>query len=118
MLKFIESGEGRHRVYLEVMMAGSDIVVYIGGGEKPHIGAVSICSGTGEPLTFSLPNHKDYLVSHKAAQAIFKETGRKTLVIAGIHVDDASEEDILELLKNSEECVRKFKAGFVRAQTA
>mgnify|MGYP001040875502 CR=1 FL=1 len=115
MPKFIESGEGRHRVYLEVMRAGSDIVVYIGGGEKPHIGAVSICSEMGEPLTFSLPNHKDYLVSHKAAQTIFKETGRNTLVIAGIHVDEATEEDILELLKNSEECVRKFKVEFIRA---
>ncbi|MBC7113821.1 MAG: hypothetical protein H5T34_07425 [Candidatus Methanomethyliales bacterium] len=108
MANLIESGEGRHRVYLEAVSAGNDIVIYIGGGEKPHVGAISICTGRGRPFTISLPNHKDYLVSHRASQTIFNETGRSTVVIAGIHVDDASEDDIRKLLKNSEECVRSF----------
>ncbi|MCX8182140.1 MAG: hypothetical protein N3D12_03365 [Candidatus Methanomethyliaceae archaeon] len=115
MLHLIEFGEGRHRVYLDLIKVGRDLVIYIGGGEEPHIGAVSICSQSGEPLTFSLPNHKDYIVSHNAAKKIFNETGRKTVVIAGIHVNNASKEDILQLLKNAEECVLKFKDELVKA---
>lgn len=104
----IEFGEGRRRVYLDIIMAGDDIVIRIGGGERPHIGAISICTGADKPLTLSLPGHKDYLVSHIAAQKIFNETGRNTLVIAGIHVDDASGEDIRELMNNAEECIRRL----------
>ncbi|MEM2128730.1 MAG: hypothetical protein QXM93_06955 [Candidatus Methanomethyliaceae archaeon] len=109
MPHLIEFGEGKHRVYLELVRAGRELVIYIGGGEEPHIGAISICTQPGEPFTLSLPSHKDYLVSHDAAKTIFNKTGQNTVVIAGIHVDNASKEDIRKLLMNAEECVRKLK---------
>ncbi|MGC8936073.1 MAG: hypothetical protein ACP5KV_01745 [Candidatus Methanomethylicaceae archaeon] len=109
MPHLIESGEGRFRVYLDLIEAGSDLVLYIGGGDSPHVGSISICTREGEPITLSLPGHKDYLVSHTAAQIIFKESARKTVVISGIHVEKASKKDIAILLKNADDCIQKFK---------
>ncbi len=108
MSHLVEFGEGRHRVWLDLISAGDDFVVYIGGGDKPHMGSISVCPNSGSPFTISLIKHKDYIISHRAAQTIFKETGRKTAVIAGIHIENASKEDIDILIKNAEECVQIF----------
>lgn len=108
MSHLVEFGEGRHKVWLDLISAGDDLVVYIGGGDKPHLGAMSIYTDSGSPFTLSLIKHKDYLISHKAAKIIFKETGRKTVVIVGIHIENASKEDIDRLVKNAEECVQIF----------
>lgn len=106
MAHFVECGEGRHKVWLDVIEAGGDLVVFIGGGERAHIGAISICSVNGLPFTFSLLKHKDYVLSHSASQTICKETGRNTTVLCGIHIDNASEREIDLLLRNSKECIR------------
>ena len=81
------------------------MVVFIGGGERPHIGSVSICERGGEAFTMSVPEHKDYIVSNKAAQRIAEVTGQRCLVVVGIHIEDASKWDIQKLLEHSDKCV-------------
>lgn len=102
---FAEYGRGRHRVWAEVIAAGEDLVVFIGGGERPHIGSLSLASADCVPLSACIPGHKDYVVSSRAAKRVTKETGRSCVVVAGLHVEGASESDILMLLDNSEKCL-------------
>lgn len=100
-----EFGKGRHRVWAEAMPAGEDYVVFVGGGERPHVGSFSLSDAAHAPFSASLPGHKDHLVSGKAASRISKELGRTCAVVAGIHVDNATRQDIALLLKNSEGCI-------------
>lgn len=106
----IEFGEDRHKVWLISFDLGDDLLVVIGGGEKPHVGSVSLCAG-GPPISISLIDHKDYLISHSAAWRIYKKLNRRVIVICGIHVDNATKKDIEILLRNSEKCVEKFILG-------
>lgn len=102
---FAEYGKGRHRVWAEAISAGEDLVIFIGGGERPHVGSLSLASAGGAPLSASIPGHKDYLVSSRAARRVEQETGRTCVVVAGLHVEGASESDIELLLDNAEKCL-------------
>lgn len=101
---FSEHGKGRCKVCAEATSVGDDILLHIWGGEKPHVGSASLCS-SGEPTSVSVPGHMDHVVSHEAAKRVFSATGRRCLAIAGIHVDGASHEDIVELVENSRRCI-------------
>jgi len=102
---FAEYGEGKYRVWADVIPAGEDLVVFIGGGEKPHIGSASISEKGGEVFSMSVPEHKDYIVSSEAARRIAEAAGRRCLVVVGIHVKNASKRDIHWLLENSDKCI-------------
>jgi len=102
---YAESGGGRHKVWAEAIPAGEDIVIFIGGGERPHVGSLSLADAGHPPFSASLPRHKDHLVSSKAAARVSKELGKTCVVVAGIHVDGATNPDIELLLKNSDKCL-------------
>jgi hypothetical protein len=103
--RFAEFGEGRHRVWAEAIRAGEDLVIFIGGGERPHVGSLSLAAAEGVPISVSVPGHKDYIVSCDAARRVSRETGKACVVVAGLHVDNAIKLDIELLLKNSEKCL-------------
>ena len=105
MSHFLQVGDGKYAIWAEVVEAGNDLLVYIGGGERPHIGGASFMSPRGAPFSLSCPKHKDYIVSSDASIRISAATGRTCLVVVGIHVDNASISDIEKLLYNSERCV-------------
>jgi hypothetical protein len=53
-------------------------------------------------------NHKDYVVSKMLAPIIYKKLNKDTLVVCGIHLDNATKTDIDILLKNARICVNNF----------
>jgi hypothetical protein len=102
---FAEYGEGKYRIWADVIYAGNDLIVYMGGGDKPHIGSASLSEKEHKPLTISIPEHEDRVVSDEAAERITKATGRRCMVIVGIHIDGASKSEIKTLVENSTKCV-------------
>lgn len=100
-----ESGYGRLNVWAEVIFAGEELLVYIGGGDRPHIGALSLAKPREYPLSFSMPGHMDYLVSSESSKRICEATGTKCAVVCGIHVDAAAPDEIESLMVNSRKCV-------------
>ncbi|MBM5805788.1 MAG: hypothetical protein FJZ49_07000 [Candidatus Verstraetearchaeota archaeon] len=109
---FAECGEGRHRIWADVIEAGDDLVMFIGGGERPHIGSISISEKGGEAFSVSMPEHKDYIVSSDAAKKISKATRRRCLVVVGIHIEGASKSDVEKLLENSDKCINTLLRKF------
>jgi hypothetical protein len=101
----VEYGMGRHMIWADFINAGDDLVVFIGGGECPHIGSWSVCDPGKEPLSMGVPCHKDHIISSKASKKIADISSRRCLVIAGVHTDGASRDDIEKLLGNSDKCV-------------
>lgn len=102
---FAEYGEGKYRIWADVIHAGDDLIVYMGGGDKPHVGSASLSEKGHKPLTISIPEHEDCIVSDEAAERITEATGYRCIVIVGIHVNGASKGEIKMLVENSAKCV-------------
>jgi hypothetical protein len=87
-----------------VAEVGADLLVVVDGGDRPHIGAVSI--GIPHPSmhdlqetsstvsVFNLTGHRDDRVSSPLAREIAREFGRTTVAVAGIHIDEADDDAV------------------------
>ena len=107
-------GRGRTRVHADVYRVGEDLLVVL-GGEGPHIGAVSMAEsiGEGEPRVTTLvaPPHKEAELTEHASRAICASTGRRTVALAGIHLDDITRDEIEAIRRNVRELARRLANG-------
>jgi len=101
----ITSGKGKYKVWLEVKDIGSDKLLILRGGEKPHIGGIAICQPDEKPKIISLQNHEDHRVLLPIAEKGCNKFGVTTIAIGGIHIDNASKNEIDIILKNCEELI-------------
>jgi len=106
-------GEGRFCIKLFYQDIGEDKLIIITGGEKEHIGSATLIEIGGFVQSFSKKEHKDYIVSEKIANIIYEEIGKELVVICGIHIDNASKEEINILIGNTQKCVNIFGARLV-----
>ncbi|HHO65869.1 MAG TPA: hypothetical protein ENJ71_05070 [Epsilonproteobacteria bacterium] len=104
----ITGGEGRYRVSLESYVIGRDRLVIITGGEEEHIGSATLIESKDHLQTISKKGHQDHVISEKMANIIYDRIGNDLLVICGIHIDDASQEEIDMLVHNAQTCVDIF----------
>lgn len=91
----VEDG-GRH-LAAWVRAAGDDLVVVVGGGERPHVGCVVLAlpqpsrtspgAWTPSVSLLTVPCHKEEPIARGVAEAIVRATGRTTVVTAGVHDD-------------------------------
>ncbi len=104
----ISAGSGKHRVWLKEARHGDDIVLFLGGGERPHIGSVVLCEPGKKPRIINRKGHFDWMVAKPIASIVCRERKRPVVCIAGIHVDDAKKEDIDLLKKNCRKLEEKL----------
>ncbi|KUO69557.1 MAG: hypothetical protein APF77_18350 [Clostridia bacterium BRH_c25] len=107
---------------LEALLVLTDngIMLFVGGGEKPHIGTVvisqprpSMKGGNGISCTTSVTNmlsHKDDLIIIPIAEAVCKKANTVVAASGGVHIDAAEEFDIKRLMDNMEEITKKLLA--------
>ena len=114
--------EGKFKVSLHAVTSGDDLTVIIGGGVKPHIGSVVIaCPNKSKNVKYTIwtdEGHKDNIVAEDSATELIKSIGfnRNVVVIAGLHIDHATKEDINRLVKNSNSLVDNLlKSDFFKA---
>ena len=111
-------GEGRTRIKLLSNSMGDDLVVYI-YNDKAHVGAVAMAehdsqSGRVSTSVITRPGHKDDAIAAKAAHAIGKAVRGPVCVIAGVHIDNITQEEIDTVTANAEAVVEDFICSFVR----
>ena len=104
----ISAGEGRYTVRLKSYNIGKDRLVIITGGEEEHIGSATLIEEKGHLQTISKKGHKDHIVSERMANIIYDKIGKDLLVVCGIHIDDASKEEIDILVDNTQVCVDRL----------
>jgi len=104
----ITSGEGRYKIWLKTIDVGNDTMYLLGGGEQTHIGGVVICE-PGNPIqSIRLEGHYDYVVLEMIAQALCEKQGKTIVVLGGIHIDDATKDEIEIIIENCrrlQECI-------------
>ena len=92
---------------------GEDIHVSVYGGDRVHIGAVSILSADGKIQTVCFPGHRDDAVSALWCERL-RELGVHVAVVeAGIHYDMLSKEGIAAVLTACDRLWGNFRQAFL-----
>jgi len=105
-------GCGRTRVYLQANYIGESLAVYI-YNENAHLGAVAVGeydheAGRASSSVITLRGHRDDEVAKKQAHIIARHTRQPVCVIAGIHLDDITKEEITATLDEVDKMVAKL----------
>lgn len=105
-------GKNRTQVEFQAMSIGNDLVIHI-QNSSAHIGAVALGEYDSRTDRASVSiitrlGHKDDALAQKAALAVSKSTHKSVCVIAGIHVDDITQNEIKQITENAELLVKKF----------
>lgn len=115
----------RYNIQAEAVWIGDDLLVYIWGGERPHIGAAAMAqprpsladasktSATASVFTYL--GHKEDDLAKWAAETLAAALETKVVVTAGIHWDNLDRAAIETVTANSRDLVRllmeKLKQG-------
>jgi gallate decarboxylase subunit D len=95
---------GGWSIFAEGSRLGKDFLFTVTGGEA-HIGAVStayLADGEWVVETQELPGHKEGPLSAMLALAGARALNATVTVVAGIHIQHASKEDIAQAVEQSE----------------
>ncbi|MBU0736255.1 MAG: hypothetical protein KJ573_04120 [Proteobacteria bacterium] len=108
----IKTNEGAYDLEASVRQIGEDILVAIWGGEKPHIGAISVAQprpSLRDPRVTSatasvicLSGHKEDELAKAASEILASVSKTNVVVTAGIHWDNLDKEGIQKVIRNSE----------------
>ncbi|MCP4668038.1 MAG: hypothetical protein GY849_16940 [Deltaproteobacteria bacterium] len=111
----IKTREGSYDIEALVRFIGADLLVAIWGGEKPHIGAVSVAQprpSLKDPAVTSatasvicLPGHKEDELAKAASEVLAAALNTPVVVTAGIHWDNLDREGIGTVIQNSRKLV-------------
>ncbi len=106
----IERKAGGHTIVSDSQAIGNDLIVIIYGGDEHHIGGISVAYPTKshyrDAFTISLnsitlPGHKDYVLANSLAEKLAEALRRVVTVVVGIHMDNATEDDIKRAVETS-----------------
>jgi hypothetical protein len=108
----LTKGEGRARVNVTLNSMGSDLVVRI-YNQNAHIGAVAVGDYDYEHERASVSvitrlGHKDDALAREAAYLLSKAIRRPVCVIAGVHLDNITREEIDEILANTKAAISEI----------
>ena len=78
-------------IKLEAIFVGDDLCAVVTGGDKPHVGAISVYSKEEGIKTISLKNHKDYIIGEIFINSIKDSFNGNISVSCGIHIEDVYE---------------------------
>lgn len=101
----IESSTNPYNIAFTVQRIGRDYLFTISGGQidsGPHIGAVAVAFWAGGELkieTLELPSHKEGELAHESALLAAEKLTATCTVICGIHIDQATDEQINEIVQ-------------------
>ena len=91
-----------------VVFTDNGINATVAGGDKSHIGAVSIADEEGKITTTVFPNHKEAVISEYWAEKLFDRYRVPVVASAGIHFDNISRDGINEVITACKELVRQI----------
>lgn len=99
---------------------GNDLIVYL-FNEHGHLGAVALAEYSAEENRASTSvitrlGHKDDVVAYSTARRLCKLLKKPVCAIAGIHLDNITEEEITRITRNCERLVDRL-SSVVREQS-
>ena len=117
-----EVGTGtRYHIHALAHFCGEDLSVSICGGERAHIGAVSLAvyepeRDSATVSTLTVFTHRDDRVSRRAAKFFSRALRCTVCVSAGLHIDMPADGELETLLENCDECCAALVRALKKAQ--
>jgi gallate decarboxylase subunit D len=114
----LSHGTGRTEVQLSIQQIGSDLIVCL-SNEQGHIGAVAVADydfkeDRASTSVITRLGHKDDLIACNAAYKLCKRFRKPVCAIAGIHLDNITQEEIDRITRNCdaliEQCIANISA--------
>jgi len=115
----VDAGVGLHIIKAVVVVCGKDINVCLGGGDTFHIGASALAiprPSLADPDIVSasasvicVTGHKEDEVAKQAALKLASKFNTRVNVVCGLHIDNATSEDINLLYQNYLSVLDKIK---------
>jgi hypothetical protein len=109
----VEDFETGRRLEAQVTNAGEDLVVVVGGGERPHVGCVVLAQASSSKArsgawsascsVLAIPPHKEEPIARGIATRLAETFGRVTVVTAGVHDDNLDAAGIAIYLRLGDE---------------
>ncbi|OEF96491.1 hypothetical protein [Desulfuribacillus alkaliarsenatis] len=116
----VRFGEYPFSIEITYQRIGFDLLVTIAGGTKHHIGAVAIAeyhpsmSDSTKPSASTsvvvITPHKEGEIVYEVANQLAREFRTNVIITGGIHVDNASSEDIQLLVDNMYKAIEIVKS--------
>lgn len=120
---YVEAGDGRYKIEIHAIRCGKDLTVTITGGTEAHVGAVALGCGrlpgvdkmqySASVSCFCVPDHKDDFVARKVAKQLADAIQANVVVSCGIHIDDATKDELIILQNNTDEAVNSMLSKLV-----
>ena len=104
----ITSGNGKYQVWLEQKKIGDNLLYILGGGEKSHIGGIVLCEPDKGIQVIRLEGHFDDIVLKPIAEKACEKYNTKVVAVGGVHVENATQEEIDLLVENCQDLVNKL----------
>jgi len=116
--KTFSCGSPPYKVEAQVTLIGSDLLVSLYGGSKPHIGSVVVAlprpslkdkkqmSSTSSVYNFL--GHKDYVIAQRVAELLSSRLNKNVVVVAGIHIDGISKKGIAKVIENCDKIAQEI----------
>jgi len=118
---YLQEGSMPYQVHLKVVPVGSDLVVLVWGGEKPHVGAVAVAvprPSLDDPQitssttsVYAMVGHKEDDLAKDMAAKLAAKFKKNIILTAGIHIDNippqgikAIEDNCKKILENLLSC--------------
>jgi hypothetical protein len=102
----ITAGEGKYKVWLKEEKLGNEMVYILGGGEKPHLGGAVVKEPGKKTKVVKLEGHYDLEVLEPIAKEACKKYNTTVIALGGVHIDNASKDEIEIMVKNCRELVK------------
>ena len=118
----VTKGEGSRRVSVRAILSTNGVILYLFGGDLPHIGGVAV--GVPRPSSrdpdrvtanvsiISILGHKDDELARPIADRVTRALNRISVVVTGIHVDNATPKDLEAVVIHANEAVDDFLKAF------
>jgi phage gp45-like len=117
-VKKFSCGSMPYTVHAEVRLVGSDVLVILSGGTKPHIGSIAVAlprpSLTDKEIisstssVYNFLGHKDHVIAQRVAETLSSRLNRNVVAVAGFHVDKITQEGISRAIENCDELAKKI----------
>jgi hypothetical protein len=109
-------GSPPYQVELQQINVGPNTILIISGGTHPHIGAVAIKDDHLESSRIiERLGHKEGALAKEISETLDPYFDGALTVTLGVHVDDASIDEIELLSRNILELVEIFKESLIKA---
>ncbi len=102
----IIAGQGRYKVWLEKKQLDNGLVYVLGGGERTHIGGMVYKEPGKEIQIIKVQGHYDLEVLLPIANAACEKYNEPVVVTGGIHIDNATKDEIQTIINNCKELLK------------